>query len=119
VQEEVLASAHGLYRGGLGVHLGLGSLAGGLGVEVDLDEVAPGSPAYVALYSESAGRFLVSVAPQHRARVEALFRGSPLYLLGQVRPDGIFKVSRGDHLIIDAALPDLQAAWQRRLGGLI
>ncbi|MBM4273853.1 MAG: phosphoribosylformylglycinamidine synthase [Deltaproteobacteria bacterium] len=118
-KEGLLASAHGLYRGGLGVHLALCSLARGLGVEVDLTAVAPEFPAYVALYSESAGRFLVSVAPEHQSSVEDLFRGQPLYLLGRVRPDGAFKVSRGGQTLIDAALPDLQAAWQRRLGGLI
>jgi phosphoribosylformylglycinamidine synthase len=118
-QEEALASAHGLYRGGLGVSLAMCSLAAGLGAEVDLSAVAPESPAYAALYSESAGRFLVSVAPHHRQRVEELFRGQPLYLLGQVRPDGVFKVSRGGRPLVDESLIDLLAAWQRRLGGLI
>lgn len=118
IKEGLLASAHGLSRGGLGVHLALCSLAGGWGIEVDLTAVAPGSPTYAALYSESAGRFLVSAAPQHRERLEELFRGQPLYLLGQVRPDGGFKVSRGGQTLIEATIPDLHAAWQRRFGGL-
>ena len=40
-QEELLASCHGVYRGGLAVHLALSSLAAGLGLEVDLGGVAP------------------------------------------------------------------------------
>ncbi|HEX9884593.1 MAG TPA: AIR synthase-related protein, partial [Desulfobaccales bacterium] len=77
VREELLASCHGLYRGGLMVHLALTSLAGGLGAELDLSPVAPESPAYAACYSESAGRFLVSVDPARRGRLEELFQGQP------------------------------------------
>ena len=47
-REELLASCHGVYRGGLVVHLALASLAAGLGIEVDLSGVAPESPAYAA-----------------------------------------------------------------------
>jgi phosphoribosylformylglycinamidine synthase len=118
-REGLLASCHGLYRGGLGVHLALAGMAAGLGVEVDLGKAAPGAPSFAALYSESPGRFLVSVDPAHRGRVEELFQGQPLYLLGEVRGDEAFKVSRGVKTIIDAALPDLQAAWQRRFGKLV
>ena len=81
---ELLASAHGLYRGGLAVHLALASLAAGLGLEVDLSRVAPESPAYASLYAESAGRFLVSVDPAQARRLEELFQGQPLTLIGQV-----------------------------------
>ncbi len=84
-QRELLASAHGLYRGGLAVHLALSSLAAGLGLEVDLSRVAPDLPDYAALYSESAGRFLVSVDPADATRLEELFAGQPLALIGQVQ----------------------------------
>ena len=75
-QRELLASAHGLYRGGLAVHLALASLAAGLGLEVDLSRVAPESPDYAALYAESAGRFLVSVDPAHHPPGGALCRAA-------------------------------------------
>ncbi len=82
LEEEVLASCHGIYRGGLGVHLALCSLAGGLGVDLDLGGVAADLPHHVALYSESAGRFLVSVAPAQRRRFEEILQGQPYQLLG-------------------------------------
>jgi phosphoribosylformylglycinamidine synthase II len=116
---ELLASCHGVYRGGLAVHLTLASLAGGLGVDADLDPVAPGSPGFAALYSESAGRFLVSVDPAHRAALEALFQGQPLYCLGEVRGDGLLRLRREGRVLLEAPLETLQAAWQRRFGGLI
>ena len=118
-QAELLASAHGLYRGGLGVHLALVSLAAGLGVEVDLSPVAPESPAYASLYSESAGRFLVSVDPAHRERLEELFGGQPLMLIGQVRSDQTVKISRHGQPLLEATLETLKAAWERRFGSLI
>jgi len=118
-REELLASGHGVYRGGLAVHLTLASLAAGLGLEVDLSPVAPGSPDFAALYSESAGRFLVSVDPAQREALEALFAGQPLYLLGEVRDDGVFKLRRGGRALLEAPLEALQAHWQRRFGSLI
>ncbi len=116
---ELLASAHGLYRGGLGVHLALASLAAGLGVEVDLSRVAPESPAYASLYSESAGRFLVSVDPAHQSRLEELFRGQPLTLIGQVRSDQTVTISRHGQPVLATPLETLKAAWERRFGNLI
>jgi len=118
-REELLASCHGVYRGGLAVHLALASLAAGLGVDADLTPVAPEAPDFAALYSESAGRFLVSVAPAHRPALEALFKDKPLFLLGRVRDDGVCKLRRHGRLLLEAPLESLQAAWQRRFGNLI
>ncbi len=119
IQEGLVASAHGLYRGGLAVHLALASLAAGLGLEVDLNRVAPESPNHAALYSESAGRFLISVDPAHRARLEKLFQGQPLYLLGEVRRDDTFKISRGGLTLLETFLEVLRQSWQRRFGNLL
>jgi phosphoribosylformylglycinamidine synthase len=119
IEDELLASCHGLYRGGLGVGLALASLASGLGIEVDLSKVAPGVPAYAALYSESAGRFLISVAAEHQERVERLFAGQPLHFLGKVREDSAVKITRDRRTLIKVSLDKLQAAWQRRFGNLV
>jgi phosphoribosylformylglycinamidine synthase II len=118
VREELLASCHGLYRGGLGVHLALASLAAGLGLEVNLSRIAQGSPAYAALYSESAGRFLISVAAEQQTRVEQLFQGHPLHFLGEVRQDSTFKITREKRTLVKTSLNQLQTAWQRRFGNL-
>jgi phosphoribosylformylglycinamidine synthase len=116
---ELLASAHGLYRGGLAVHLVWCSLAAGLGLEVDLSRVAPESPDYAALYSESAGRFLVSADPTQAPRLEELFQEQPLYCLGRVGNDQTFKILRHGRTLVDAPLAALRAAWERRFGSLI
>ncbi|MGB8992954.1 MAG: AIR synthase-related protein [Desulfobaccales bacterium] len=117
--EALLASAHGLYRGGLAVHLVLCSLAAGLGVEVDLSRVAPDSPAYVGLYAESAGRFLVSVDPAQARPLEELFQGRPLTFLGQVRHEATVKLVRDGRPLLETPLATLRTAWERRFGGLV
>ena len=110
---------HGVYRGGLAVHLALASMAAGLGIEADLSGVAPGSPDYAALYAESAGRFLVSVSPARQARFQELFQGQPCYLLGQVAKDPTLKITRHGQTLLRASLEKLGVAWQRRFGDLI
>lgn len=117
--EEVVASCHGVYRGGLGVHLTFCSLAGGLGLDVDLGGLLPDFPAHAALYAESAGRFLVSVAPEQRSRFEEILQGYPCHLLGEVRPDREFTLKRRGRPLLSATLEELQEAWIRPLGNLV
>jgi phosphoribosylformylglycinamidine synthase len=101
------------------VHLALSSLAAGLGLEVDLSRVAPESPGYASFYAESAGRFLVSVDPAHGPRLEELFRGQPLGLLGRVGSDETFRIIRHGRTLVEASLAALRAVWERRFGSLV
>jgi len=117
IRDELLASCHGVYRGGVGVHLALKAMAGELGLEVDLSPTAA-SP-QIALYSESAGRFLVTVAPDHRDRFEAALQGQPCTLLGRVRPDDRFVVRWETEPFIDTTAAALKADWMRRFGDLV
>ena len=93
-------------------------MAAGLGVQVDLSGVAPEAPAFAAAYSESAGRFLVSIDPARRSRFEELFKGQPVYLLGEVRQEGLLQVNRGSRML-EVSLEDLSIAWKARFGNLI
>ena len=61
----------------------------------------------------------MSVDPAHQARFEELFRGQPLTLIGEVRPDQTLKISRQGRSLLEAPLDSLRAAWQRRFGKLI
>jgi phosphoribosylformylglycinamidine (FGAM) synthase-like enzyme len=117
--EELLASCHGVYRGGLAVHLALSSLAAGLGLEADLSRVAPEAPDYAACYAESAGRFLVSVDPAQAGRLEGLFQGQPLTLIGQVTDGAAVTISRHGRTLLTAPLDAVRTAWERRFGSLV
>ncbi len=116
------ASVHGVYRGGLGVHLALAALAGRLGLSVDLARVpAAGSLREdQLLFSESPGRFIATVDPRRQADFEACFEGLPCACVGQVTADPVLAV-RGlsGTLILDAGLEVLEGAWKSTFGDLI
>ena len=98
----MVASAHGVYRGGLGVHLALAALAGDLGAEVDLATVPVSSPfPGPGPFSESCGRVILTVDPKNRKKsFEKLMAGcclgadrtgaersNPLYQRWKTNPD--------------------------------
>ena len=85
VQSELIASAVGITRGGLGVALAKMSMGGLLGLEINLKNL-PGrvSRDDFALFSESQGRILVTVAPENSKQFEKLMRGNALSLIGTV-----------------------------------
>ena len=121
IRAELLASAHGIYRGGLGIHLAMVSMAGVLGLEVELAKVpAEGMERDdTLLYSESAGRFIVSVAPEHRAEFEERFKGLPCGCIGRVTDKQRFTVRglAGD-VLFNVGLQQLKTAWKKPFGNL-
>jgi len=122
IARDRVASAHGIYRGGLAVHLALIAMAGELGVDVDLKKV-PSDGAledHQLLYSESAGRFLVTIDPARQSEFEAFFSGMPLACIGKVSANRKLVV-RGceGRTIIDVTLSALKTSWQQPFGNLI
>ncbi len=116
------ASVHGIYRGGLGVHLALVAMAGCLGMEIDLRQVpAEGVTRNDAiLFSESAGRFIVTLDPGKRDAFEALFADLPCACVGRVTQDPVLKIFGLDGRIrIEADIFHLKEAWKKPFGGLI
>ena len=105
--EGLLASAHDLSDGGLGIALAEACLHGGRGCVVTL----PGNQ-FTALFSESAGRAVVSVAPGREAEFGALAEEHdvPATVLGIAFGDSL---TVGDTLQI--RLAELETAWTRTL----
>jgi phosphoribosylformylglycinamidine synthase len=121
IADRQVASCHGIYRGGLGVHLALTAMAGGLGLSVDLTKL----PAEAAdrddllLYSESAGRFIVTVDPARQATFEAGLGDLPWACIGRVTAEPrLIVTGLNGKTIIDLTLPALKAAWQKPFGDL-
>jgi phosphoribosylformylglycinamidine synthase subunit PurL len=104
----LLSSAHDLSDGGLAVALSESCLRGGLGCAVTLRSVGQDGDPFTALFSESAGRALVSVAPGREAQFAALCaeHGVPATVLG---------AASGDTLTVESAfeipLAELERAW--------
>ncbi|MCD6562198.1 MAG: phosphoribosylformylglycinamidine synthase subunit PurS [Deltaproteobacteria bacterium] len=122
VKEGLLSSCHAVCRGGLAVHLAMVAMAGELGLEIS----CPGIPASTGpdlsrlLYSESAGRFIITVAPDKRERFETLFSGLKTGRVGVVTESPRFCIRDGeDAKVIDEDVRILKDTWKKPFGGLI
>ena len=123
VSKELVSLIHGVYRGGLAVHLALSAMAGNLGMAVDLSRVPAPDDARaddILLFSESAGRFIVSVAPENQSAFEALFDRMPLGLVGVVTqtPELVIN-STNSRELARLNVPDMKNAWKKPFGALI
>jgi phosphoribosylformylglycinamidine synthase subunit PurSL len=118
----LVASAHTVARGGLGVHLALVAMAGDLGLEVDLNAVPVAEPLSdsTVLYSESAGRLIVTVDPQKKQAFEAHFSGMQMGCIGRTTEPLFFRVrGRGGDLIIEEPVHELKEWWKKPFGHLV
>jgi len=86
VLQRLVSGCHDCSDGGLGVALAEMCIGGRLGAEIDLALVpACGCmSALELLYSESASRFVVTVAPDKAAAFETLFSGQQYACVGSV-----------------------------------
>ena len=122
IQDGLVASCHAIGRGGLGVHLALCSIGGNLGADINLRSV----PAEESLsnsrllFSESAGRFIVTVDPEKQKAFNDIMEGIEYGCIGKVTDNGTFKVFGVDgDVIMQEKIGDLQYAWKEPFGGLI
>jgi len=122
IRRRLVASAHGVYRGGLGVHLAMTIMGGHLGMEVRLANL-PTMEAErddTLLFSESAGRFIVTVAPENQDAFEDLFSGLPCACIGTVTDTGQLNISgRAGEKIISMSVEKLKSAWKEPFGDLV
>jgi phosphoribosylformylglycinamidine synthase len=97
-------------------------MGGNLGMHVNLEQVPRRDVerADVLLFSESAGRFIVTVDPVKRAAFEEHFQGSPCGCIGTVTeiPDFVVQGIESE-AIIRVPLADLKMAWKKTFGELI
>jgi len=122
VKEGQVASAHGIFRGGLGIHLAMVAMAGNLGMDIDLESVPTDQAlrADTLLFSESAGRFIVTIDPKKKNEFENLFADLPCGRVGSITetPELHIKDTHGT-LAISAPVRDLKSAWKTPFGDLI
>ena len=122
VKKGLLASCHGVYRGGLAIHLGLVAMGGEVGLTVDLAKVPSEGIDRddTLLFSESAGRFIVTVAPDNQDAFAALFAGQPAACVGEVTEMPQLKITGMDgECLADLTVEEMKAAWKGPFGDLI
>jgi len=117
----LISSCHDISDGGLGVALAECAIAGDLGLEIYLREV-PGVGNFerddLLLFSESQGRFVVSIDPAKRLDFEKAMKDVPCREIGMVSSDGIFRVCSAKvkiKVIISLTVESLRQAWKNPL----
>jgi phosphoribosylformylglycinamidine synthase subunit PurSL len=115
IRSGVLSSCHGVYRGGIGVHAILMSFGTKLGMNIDLRKVPVDGKLRddQVLFSESAGRFLVTVKPESRDVFESMFQGLPCAAVGKITdtPRMMIQGQRGG-ILVDELVSSLKSCWR-------
>ncbi len=109
------ASCHAITRGGLAVHVVLSALGGDLGVKLDLSRVVVDKPLRndQVLFSESCGRFLVTVPPEKGQEFENMLQGLPLGLVGEVHGAAELEIIGLERkTLLRAPIPLLRQSWK-------
>lgn len=118
IYSRLVESAHDLSDGGLAVSLAEKAFSGGYGMVVDLSAVYYEGEKRedFLLFSESAGRILVTVKKEKRRDFEALMKNLPVSLIGETiaEPFLIIKDFSG-RILLKAELKELKKAWQEPL----
>jgi phosphoribosylformylglycinamidine (FGAM) synthase-like enzyme len=118
IRDGCVASCHDCSDGGLGVALCETAFAGGLGMRVDLRRALSEGVDRddLLLYSESAGRLVVTVPPEKAPAFEKLLGGAACARVGEVSAEGNFLVTGlSGGTIIDEPIAGLKEAWQKTL----
>jgi phosphoribosylformylglycinamidine synthase len=113
----LISAAHDVSDGGLAVAVAEMALAGRIGADIDVDKI----PALDCplpeqrLYSESASRFVVTVAENKRTDFEALFAGDFVAAIGTTTADGILTLRAGSTTLLSSPVEELAVAWKKTL----
>ena len=97
-------------------------MGAGLGMQLNLDDLDTQGVTRDdhLLFSESPGRFIITVAPENQAAFEALFENMPCSCIGKTTTLEKFLVRNAEgNTIVDCPVEALTAAWRGPFGDLI
>jgi phosphoribosylformylglycinamidine synthase len=126
ITNELAASCHAVARGGIGVHLSFMAMAGGLGIEISLSDLPMDTNRgnlfdEILLYSESAGRFIVTIAPENKIKFETLIKDMPAACIGMVtdKHDHLKIAGHDKDTLIDLSIENMEKAFNKTFGEMI
>lgn len=134
VCRRLVASGHDLSDGGLAVALAESCIGGGFGADIDLVHVRCGGNCGTdrrtkssaktlsdvqMLFSESAGRFLVSVSQDNEKDFQALMVNLPCARIGEVTGDEGLVIRNGGKKIASMKVSALSEAYRSPLYGVL
>jgi len=119
IEKGIVKACHDCSEGGIGVAAAEMAFAGGLGMKLCLKQVPLGEQTNrddIVLFSESNTRFLVEVAPKHRAKFEKMLAGVAIGAIGRVMNNqGLEVYGLTGKRVLSATLTELKEAWQKPL----
>jgi phosphoribosylformylglycinamidine synthase len=110
LKKNLIASSASIERGGLAVALAKSAIAGIKGATIDLSAIGK-DRADSILFSESQGRFLVSVDPKKQNQFEEIFAGQSFRQIGTVTKESFIRVSAGSGDVVKISLDDASNAY--------
>ncbi len=116
ISSSLVASCHGIYRGGIAVGAAMTAIGGGLGMTLDLSRTPIDGDGQIRddqlLFSESCGRFLMTVPGRNRAAFEKVFEALPCRFAGEVtkNPELIITGKTGGELMRENIF-SLRKSW--------
>jgi phosphoribosylformylglycinamidine synthase len=122
IAEGLVASCHAVSRGGLAAHVAMVSMAGELGMEIQLPLIPAASGLTVSqlLYSETCGRFVITVAPEKKELFEKIFSGMKIGRIGVVLESPQFSIKDvNGNAVLEENQSALKNSWKTPFGELI
>ena len=115
IRKKLVSSCHDCSDGGLAVALAECCIAGDSGADVELAPHAGKLSALQALFSESAGRFIVSVKKKDERAFKAAMRGVKCDRIGTVSKKGILEAKLRGTLLFAIPLETLRSSWKKTM----
>ena len=125
VEKEIPSAACPITRGGFIVDVAKMAIAGDLGAEIDLRKMPRKGNVefnYQLLFSETTGRFIITIAPNYKDRLETILKkhNCKYAKIGTVLKEKILKViGLNGEKIIEEKVENLRESYKRRFGDLI
>ena len=120
MSQGLVSSAHDCSDGGLAVAVAECCFGSGTGASVDISTLESDCShldEWGALFGESMGRILVSVAPEHSDSFFAAMEGNACSRLGSVEDGDTIKVNYSGKEVLRASMRELKQSWKGSLGG--
>ncbi|MDD5023091.1 MAG: phosphoribosylformylglycinamidine synthase subunit PurL [Candidatus ainarchaeum sp.] len=115
-EEGLISSAHDVSDGGLAVSLSECSIGGNLGIDIDLGLVPRDTENEdEILFSESAGRFVVSVNDRNISKFEKTLEGIKFAKIGRVRGDKRLIIRRNERILVNEDVEILERIWKGKI----
>ena len=110
----LVRACHDLSEGGLAVAAAEMAFAGGRGLAIDVSAAPARGEASLAalLFGESAGRFLIEIAPGNYDAFMRIVKDLPVGELGRVTDTGRIVITNGRTDVIDLSIDEAKQAWR-------